>query len=104
VPHPELSWWAMRGQLIDAPSYLLNYAIGAFVTADLRDRIRTVHGDFTLGDSTWYGFVTDRIYRFGLERSSRRVMEDFLGRPLSPEALLRDLRRAINPETRGPAN
>ena len=104
VPHPELSWWAMRGQLIDAPSYLLNYAIGAFVTADLRDRIRTVHGDFTLGDSTWYGFVTDRIYRFGLERSSRRVMEDFLGRPLSPEPLLRDLRRAITPGTRGPAN
>ena len=88
VPHPELSWWGMRGQLIDAPSYLMNYALGAFITADLRARIRAVHGDFTLGDSTWYGFVRDRIYRFGLERSSRRVMEDFLGRPLSPDALL----------------
>jgi hypothetical protein len=93
-PHAEWSWWAMRGQLIDAPSYLLNYALGAFITADLRARIKAVHGAFTLGDSTWYGFVREHIYRFGLERSSRRVMEDFLGRPLSPEALFADVARA----------
>lgn len=93
VPHPELSWWGMRGQLIDAPSYLMNYALGAFITADLRARIRALHGDFTLGDSTWYGFVRDRIYRFGLEHSSLRVMEDFLGRPLSPDPLLADVGR-----------
>jgi hypothetical protein len=91
VPHPELSWWAMRGQLIDAPSYLMNYALGAFITADLRARIRAVHGAFTTGDTTWYAFVRNGIYRFGLERSSRRVMEDFLGRPLSAAALLADL-------------
>jgi Zn-dependent M32 family carboxypeptidase len=94
----------MRGQLIDAPSYLMNYALGAFITADLRARIQALHGEFTLGDSTWYGFVRDRIYRFGLERSSLRVMEDFLGRPLSPEPLLADLRRGIRPGMRGPAH
>ncbi len=93
VPHPELSWWAMRGQLISVPGYLVNYALGAFIAADLRARITTVHGDFALGDTTWYGFVRERIYRFGLERSSLRVMEDFLGRPLSADALLADLRR-----------
>jgi hypothetical protein len=93
VPHPELSWWAMRGQLIDVPGYLVNYALGAFIAADLRSRITALHGDFTLGDSTWYGFVRERIYRFGLERSSRRVMEDFLGRPVRADALLADLRR-----------
>ena len=93
VPHPELSWWAMRGQLIDVPGYLVNYALGAFIAADLRGRIKALHGDFTLGDTTWYGFVRDRIYRFGLERSSLRVMEDFLGRPLSADALLTELGR-----------
>jgi hypothetical protein len=92
VPHPELSWWAMRGQLIDVPGYLVNYALGAFVAADLRARIVQLHGPFTLGDSTWYGFVREHIYRYGLERSSQRVMEDFLGRPVRAEALLAGLR------------
>jgi hypothetical protein len=91
--HPELSWWAMRGQLIDVPGYLVNYALGAFVAADVRARVTALHGDFTLGDATWYGFVRDRIYRFGLERSSRRVLEEFLGRPVSADALLADLQR-----------
>jgi hypothetical protein len=97
VPHPELSWWAMRGQLIDVPGYLVNYALGAFISADLRQRLAALHGDFTLGDSTWYGFVRERIYRFGLERSSRRVMEDFLGRPVTADALLADLNRSRRP-------
>ena len=96
-PHPELSWWAMRGQLIDVPGYLVNYALGAFIAADLRTRIKALHGDFTLGDTTWYGFVRERIYRFGVERSSRRVMEDFLGRPVTAEALLSDLNRSRRP-------
>jgi len=91
VPHPELSWWAMRGQLIDVPGYLVNYALGAFISADLRDRIVRLHGPFTLGDSTWYGFVREHIYRFGLERSSQRVMEDFLGRRVTADALLNGL-------------
>lgn len=104
VPHPELSWWAMRGQLIDVPGYLVNYALGAFIAADLRARIRQVHGAFTLGDSTWYGFVRERIYRYGLERSSRRVMEAFLGRPVSAEALLSSVRRGLSAGTGGPAN
>jgi hypothetical protein len=97
VPHPELSWWAMRGQLIDVPGYLVNYALGAFIAADLRARIVALHGPFTLGDTTWYGFVRDHIYRFGLERSSRRVMEDFLGRAVRPDALLAELGGTAGP-------
>jgi hypothetical protein len=97
VPHPELSWWAMRGQLIDVPGYLVNYALGAFVAADLRARIVQLHGPFTLGDTAWYGFVREHIYRFGLERSSQRVMEDFLGRPVSAGALLAGLRGTPDP-------
>jgi hypothetical protein len=30
-PHPELSWWAMRGQLVDSPGYMMNYAAGAIL-------------------------------------------------------------------------
>jgi hypothetical protein len=97
-PHPELSWWAMRGQLIDGPGYLVNYAIGALITADMRDRLRQQHGSFSTGDSTWYGWVSERIYRYGLERPSREVLEQFLGRPLAPDALLRDMRRMQTPQ------
>jgi len=96
-PHPELSWWAMRGQLVDAPGYMMNYAAGALLIAAIRDRIRERHGPFTAGDSTWYGWVAPRLYRFGLERSTRDVVEEFLGGPVTPQALLRDLARMRPP-------
>jgi len=92
-PHPELSWWAMRGQLIDAPGYLMNYAIGAMITTDLRRRMVQERGSFATADSTWYPWISERIYRFGLERLSRDVLEGFLGRPISPRALLEDMGR-----------
>jgi hypothetical protein len=95
-PHPELSWWAMRGQLIDSPGYLLNYAVGAFIVADLRATIRARHGSFTTGDSTWYSWVSERLYRFGLERSAPEVLTGFLGREVSPDALLADMGRLGN--------
>ncbi|MGH7701831.1 MAG: hypothetical protein ACREMO_01965 [Gemmatimonadales bacterium] len=93
-PHPELSWWAMRGQLLDAPGYMLNYALGAFLTADLRAQIRARHGPFVPGDASWYPWISARLYRFGLQRPARDVVVEFLGRPLSPGALLDDLARA----------
>jgi hypothetical protein len=49
-PHPELAWWAVRGQLVGAPGYMLNYALGAIVTADLRARVKALHGPFAEGD------------------------------------------------------
>jgi hypothetical protein len=93
APHPELSWWAMRGQLVDAPGYMMNYAAGAILVADLRARARELRGRFTDPDPSWYPWLSDRLYRFGLERTSRQVIVDFLGRELSPEALLADLAR-----------
>lgn len=92
-PHPEVSWWAMRGQLVDAPGYMMNYAAGALVIAAIRERIRDRHGPVVTGDSTWYGWVAARLYRFGLERATRDVVEEFLGGPVSPTPLLNDLRR-----------
>lgn len=93
-PHPELSWWAMRGQLVDAPGYMLNYAVGAILIADIRARVKELRGASAAGDPTWYPWVCERLYRFGLERPSRRVVEEFLGRPISPRAILDDMRRA----------
>jgi hypothetical protein len=92
-PHPELSWWAMRGQLVDQPGYMMNYAVGAILIAAIRARIRSEHGPFVTGDSTLYGWLAPRLYRFGLERRTREVVEEFLGGPVTPAALLEDLRR-----------
>ena len=91
--HPELAWWAMRGQLVDEPGYMMNYAAGAIVIAAIRERARARHGDFTRGDPGWYAWVAPRLYRYGLERPTREVVEEFLGGPVSPRALLADLRR-----------
>lgn len=93
-PHPEWSWWAMRGQLIDSPGYLINYALGAFLVADLRAAIETERGATAWFEPTMYTWLSQRIYRFGLERPSRDVLEGVLGRPLSPDALLQALGRA----------
>jgi hypothetical protein len=92
-PHPELSWWAMRGQLVDSPGYMMNYAVGAMLIAAIRERTRELHGPFTAGDSTWYSWIAPRLFRYGLERPSREVIEDFIGGPVSPRAILADMGR-----------
>ena len=96
-PHPELSWWAMRGQLIDAPGYMMNYAVGAILSAAIRARTRELHGATSAGDSTWYGWIAPRLFRYGLERPTREVIEEFLGGPVSPRALLEDMKRMASP-------
>lgn len=93
VAHPEWSWWAMRGQLIESPGYMMNYALGAMIAADVRERVREQRGAFTTADTRLYDWLCERLYRFGQERSSRDVLEGFLGRPLSANALLTDLER-----------
>jgi hypothetical protein len=92
-PHPELSWWAMRGQLVDEPGYMMNYAAGAILIAAIRARTAELHGPFVTGDSSWYGWIGPRLFRFGMERPTREVIEEFLGGPVSPAALLADMRR-----------
>jgi hypothetical protein len=93
-PHPELSWWAVRGQLVDSPAYMMNYALGAIVAAELRARTVGLRGKaISDDDSTWYTWVAERLFRYGVEKPSREVIEEFLGRPPSPDALLRDMSR-----------
>ena len=92
-PHPELSWWAMRGQLIDAPGYMMNYAVGAILGAAIRGRTRQIHGTTGAGNPGWYRWMAPRLFRFGLERPTREVIEEFLGGPVSPRALVEDMQR-----------
>ena len=93
VPHPEMSWWAVRGQLVDAPGYMVNYGLGAVITADLRQRITQQIGAFDLGNVRWYAWLSQNLLRYGTERETSDLLRDFLGRPVSPDALLNDIRR-----------
>ncbi len=93
VPHPELSWWVLREQLVDTPGYMMNYGLGAVLTAEMRQHIREALGPFDTGDPRWYGWLQEHLLRYGSERDSRKLMQDFLGRPVSPQALLDQLHR-----------
>ena len=92
-PHPELSWWAIRGQLVHSPGYMVHYAVGAVVAADVRARCREQRGPFSRPDAGYYDWLSARLFRFGLERPTRQVLADFLGRPLGSGAVLADLAR-----------
>lgn len=94
VPHPELSWWAVRGQLVDAPGYMINYGLGAVLTADLRQHVEKSIGPFVLGNPNWYPWLTMHLLRYGTELETSDLLREFFGRRVSPEALLRDIRRA----------
>jgi hypothetical protein len=91
--HPELSWWAVRGQLVDAPGYMVNYGLGAILTADLRGRITSQIGPFVVGNPRWYPWLTENLLRFGTEQETSALLRRFLGRPVSPDALLQEVSR-----------
>jgi Zn-dependent M32 family carboxypeptidase len=93
APHPELSWWAVRGQLVDAPGYMVNYGLGAIITADLRQRTREELGEFDTGNLKWYRWISERLLRHGSEREAGDLLKEFLGRPVSTQPLLAQLRR-----------
>ena len=92
-PHPEVSWWALRVQLVDSPGYMINYGLGAVVTADLRRRFREQAGDFDAGDPRWYRYASDHLLRFGGSAPTPKLLRRFLGRPVSNEALLAEIAR-----------
>jgi oligoendopeptidase F len=92
-PHPEWSWWAIRGQLINGPGYMTNYALAALIAAAVRARIREVRGPWWEGDPGWYRFVADALLAAGASRTPADLLETFLGGPLTAEPLLADLRQ-----------
>ena len=93
VPHPEWSWWALRVQLVETPGYMVNYGLGAVLTADLREHIRETLGTFDAGDAGWYAWISERLLRQGEEQPTAELLRKFLGRPISPEAVLKQIGR-----------
>ena len=91
--HDDLAWWAVRGQLVEEPGYMVNYALGAFVTADVRARIHDEIGGFDSGNSRWYGYVSEHLFERGGEGPPRMLLRNFLGRDVTPDALLAELDR-----------
>ena len=92
-PHPELAWWAVRVQLVDKPGYMVNYGLGAVITADIRQRIAAQLGPFAAGDPRWYGWISQQLLSSGEELPTVDLLRQFLGRPVSPQALLEALGR-----------
>jgi hypothetical protein len=93
VPHPEVPWWAMRVTLAGNPGYMVNYGLGAVLTAEIRARTIETIGPFDTGNPRWYPWLGERLLRYGSERPTQALLHDLLGRPVSPEALLVQLRR-----------
>ncbi|HEY2661666.1 MAG TPA: hypothetical protein VGI79_18240 [Caulobacteraceae bacterium] len=93
-PHPDIAWWALRVQMVDQPGYMINYGLGAMVTADLRDRFRRKVGPFDAGNLRWYPYAADHLLKFGAAVETPQLLDDFLGRPVSIEPLLAQIARA----------
>ncbi len=91
--HPEWSWWALRGQLVQDPGSMSDYAIGAVITEALRDAVRAARGDVHDGDPGWYPWVREHLYRFGASIPARAVLIGFLGGPPTADALLAQIDR-----------
>jgi hypothetical protein len=93
VPHPEVPWWAVRVQLVSRPGYMVNYGLGAVLTAEIRKRTSEAIGVFDAGNVRWYVWSSEQMLRYGSERSAKALMQSLLGRPPSPEAVLSQIRR-----------
>lgn len=93
IRHPEISWWAIRGQLVQMPGYMVNYGLGSVLTADIRQHTRETLGAFETGNPQWYACTSEHLLRFGEELDTSALLKQFLGRPVSPRALLDQLRR-----------
>jgi hypothetical protein len=92
-PHPELSWWLVRVQLVDAPGYMVNYGLGAVVTADVRQRIAEQIGPFTTGNERWFPWLSQHLLSSGQTQETAVLLREFLDRPVSSQPLLAQLAR-----------
>ena len=59
----------------------------------MRQHISEALGAFDTGDSRWYGWLSEHLLRWGSELDTRTVMQNFLGHPVSPQALLEQIHR-----------
>ncbi|MFM7785521.1 MAG: hypothetical protein ACKPE6_12910, partial [Gammaproteobacteria bacterium] len=66
----------------------------AILAADMRQRASELRGSPGGPDAGYYAWISERLFRFGRERSSAEVLREFLGRAPDPRALLADIGRA----------
>jgi Zn-dependent M32 family carboxypeptidase len=92
-PHPELSWWLVRVQLVDSPGYMVNYGLGAVVTAEIRQRVASQLGRFDTGNERWFPWLSQKLLSSGQTHETAELLRGFLGRPVSPQALLGEIGR-----------
>lgn len=92
-PHPEVPWWAMRVQFVYKPGYMVNYGLGAVITADIRARLAQQIGGFDTGNARWYPWLTTELLSGGHGKETSVLLREFLGRPVSPQALLESIGR-----------
>ena len=71
----------------------MNYGLGSVVTADIRQRTREALGPFETGNPQWYSWTSEHLLRFGEELDAPALLKQFLGRPVSPQPLLDQIRR-----------
>lgn len=93
TPHPEVAWWAVRVQLVSRPGYMVNYGLGSILTAEIRNATTKAIGPFDAGNPGWHAWTSDKLIRFGSQKSAKQLMDELLGRPLAPDALLAEIRR-----------
>lgn len=91
VPHPEWSWWVGRAQLVESPGYMVTYALGTALTADLRARTAAAIGPFTTGNPQWYRWLAENLLADGARHPTRETLRRFLGRAPSPEAVIAEI-------------
>jgi hypothetical protein len=96
-PHPEVAWWAVRVQLVSRPGYMVNYGLGSVLTAEMRNATRQAIGPFDAGNPRWHEWTSEKLIRFGSQKSAKQLMDELLGRPLAPDALLAEIRRIKTP-------
>ncbi|MBS0614602.1 MAG: hypothetical protein JSS24_15630 [Proteobacteria bacterium] len=97
VPHPELSWWAVRSQLVSDPGYMVHYGLGAVITAEIRTRTAAAIGGFDAGNPRWYAWLSSQLLASGDALPARERLRIFLGHQASPEALLADIASISSP-------
>jgi Zn-dependent M32 family carboxypeptidase len=63
------------------------------LTADLRERVRSQLGSFDTGNPRWYPWLSENLLQYGSERDTPALLRQFLGREVSPQALIAQLKR-----------
>jgi hypothetical protein len=68
------------------------------LTADIRQHIKEAIGPFDTGNPRWYPWTSAHLLRFGSSVETPRLLHQFLGRAVSPDAILAQLQRVSSVE------